>query len=473
MSNIIKTIITGGETHIETPPAWLYNHGMILQVEGIDLPSTYEVDFSNSKKESAIRVIATNNQISIPDELFLKGDKIYCWIYLHSTLNDGYTCYEIIIPLLQRPGISDQEITPTQINQVEMAIAALQSNLSTLQATQSILNNAQSALESAQEAVESAQITIIDNKDLTSEYMAAAQSAYESALAARDEALAALNEFTQITVQTSLLPEGAEASATYSSGILTLNLPRGIKGDTGPAGPTGPQGPKGETGAQGPQGIQGETGLQGPQGIQGERGPQGPQGLAGPSGEMGPTGPSGAAGTTPNITIGTVSSGDNAAVNISGTPENPVLNFVLPKGEKGDPGIQGPTGETGPTGPTGESGPAGPTGATGSQGPIGLTGPTGAPGQDGSIVYKGVIALSTSWSGNSSPYSQIVTATGITIDSNMKIDLQPTPSQIAELIGNGVQGMIVENNDGILTTYAIGATPSSAMNIQCTGVEVI
>ena len=46
-------------------------------------------------------------------------------------------------------------------------------------------------------------------------------------------------------------------------------------------------------------------------------------------------------GATPNITIGTVETGSPSAVTITGTPEDPVLNFVLEKGE---------TGATGPTG---------------------------------------------------------------------------------------------------------------------------
>lgn len=55
----------------------------------------------------------------------------------------------------------------------------------------------------------------------------------------------------------------------------------------------------------------------------------------------------GATGLTPNIQIGTVVSGNTPSVTISGTPENPILNFTLVKGE---------TGATGPTGPTGATG---------------------------------------------------------------------------------------------------------------------
>ena len=103
----------------------------------------------------------------------------------------------------------------------------------------------------------------------------------------------------------------------------TITLPKGPKGDTGAI---GPQGPKGDTGAIGPQG---------PKGDAGEIGPQGPKGDAG---EIGPQGPKGDIGATPNITIGTTSTlpaGSDATASITGTPENPVLNFGIPKGADG------------------------------------------------------------------------------------------------------------------------------------------
>ena len=87
------------------------------------------------------------------------------------------------------------------------------------------------------------------------------------------------------------------------------------------------------TGPQGPQGPQGEEGPQGEQGPQGEEGPQGEQG---PQGEDGPQGPTGA---TPDISIGTVetgAAGSEAEASMTGTPENPVLNLTIPRG---DPGV--------------------------------------------------------------------------------------------------------------------------------------
>lgn len=51
-----------------------------------------------------------------------------------------------------------------------------------------------------------------------------------------------------------------------------------------------------------------------------------------------PTGPTGPAGETPNITIGTVTTGDpgtEASATITGTAPNFVLNLTIPQGPTG------------------------------------------------------------------------------------------------------------------------------------------
>ncbi len=88
-------------------------------------------------------------------------------------------------------------------------------------------------------------------------------------------------------------------------------------------------------------GLRGLRASPAPQGLRGLRAspaPQGPQGLAGVTGPMGPTGPTGAAAT---ITIGTVTTGDpgtEATVTNSGTTEEAVFDFVIPRGEPGGGG---------------------------------------------------------------------------------------------------------------------------------------
>lgn len=109
--------------------------------------------------------------------------------------------------------------------------------------------------------------------------------------------------------------------------------PQGPQGVAGPKGEQGVQGPKGDAGPQGIQGVQGEAGPQGKQGVQG---PAGPKGDAGP---QGPEGPQGAQGPSGTITVGTVNTGapgTDAAVTNSGTAENAVLNFSIPRGADGE-----------------------------------------------------------------------------------------------------------------------------------------
>ena len=63
----------------------------------------------------------------------------------------------------------------------------------------------------------------------------------------------------------------------------------------------------------------------------------------------GDKGDKGDTGSTPDISIGTVttlSPGSNATVSVSGTPEQPVMSFGIPQGDKGDTGDTGATGKS-------------------------------------------------------------------------------------------------------------------------------
>ena len=90
----------------------------------------------------------------------------------------------------------------------------------------------------------------------------------------------------------------------------------------------------------------------------------------------------------------------------------------------------------------------------------------------GTIIQIGTISLSTNWTEASDVYSQTVTVTGATVTADSKVDLQLTAAQLKSLYDDGVASITVENNAGVLTAYAIGAAPSSAMTVQCTVTEV-
>lgn len=98
-----------------------------------------------------------------------------------------------------------------------------------------------------------------------------------------------------------------------------------------------------------PKGEKGERGIQGERGIEGEKGEKGDIGPIGPKGDKGEPGPA-------TIKIGkveTISSTEEAEVINTGTAEDVILDFKIPKGDKGDTGEKG---DIGPRGLPGEIG---------------------------------------------------------------------------------------------------------------------
>ena len=73
------------------------------------------------------------------------------------------------------------------------------------------------------------------------------------------------------------------------------------------------------------------------------------------------------------------------------------------------------------------------------------------------------------WQGSESPYSQIVQIEGVTINS--KVDLQPSVEQLS-VFHNKDLAFTTENEDGVVTVYAIGDKPSIDYTIQATVTEV-
>ena len=76
------------------------------------------------------------------------------------------------------------------------------------------------------------------------------------------------------------------------------------------------------------------------------------------------------------------------------------------------------------------------------------------------------------WSGDSNPWSQIVTCSGVNVNS--KLDLQPTPNQIVELQDAEITLMLT-NNQGVVTAWAIGNKPTTdyTMDAQITEVTIV
>lgn len=80
-----------------------------------------------------------------------------------------------------------------------------------------------------------------------------------------------------------------------------------------------------------------------------------------------------------------------------------------------------------------------------------------------------VTLLAANWTGSASPYSQVVAINGVTERS--KVDLQPTAAQTAELQDEDIAFM-AENNNGVVTVYALNGKPAVDYTLQVQLTEV-
>ena len=83
------------------------------------------------------------------------------------------------------------------------------------------------------------------------------------------------------------------------------------------------------------------------------------------------------------------------------------------------------------------------------------------------IAY--VDLLAANWVGASSPYSQVVEIDGVTEYS--QVDLTPSIEQLVVFYEKDL-GFVTENEDGVVTVYAIGQKPENDYTIQVTITEV-
>lgn len=80
-----------------------------------------------------------------------------------------------------------------------------------------------------------------------------------------------------------------------------------------------------------------------------------------------------------------------------------------------------------------------------------------------------VTLLASAWKGENSLYSQVVTIDGTTEYS--KVDLLPSVEQLAIFYNKNV-AFVTENEDGVVTVYAIGDKPTNDYTMQVQITEV-
>jgi hypothetical protein len=88
---------------------------------------------------------------------------------------------------------------------------------------------------------------------------------------------------------------------------------------------------------------------------------------------------------------------------------------------------------------------------------------------DVTIARKATITLAASRWSNTHPYKQQLSVSDVT--ANSRIDLTPTPQQLAEFYTKGYT-FIIENKNKVITAYCIGQKPTADYTMSATITEV-
>ena len=97
-----------------------------------------------------------------------------------------------------------------------------------------------------------------------------------------------------------------------------------------------------------------------------------------------------------------------------------------------------------------------------------MEGPFGSGGTAAKLTS--ITLLAAEWKGGESPYSQVVTVDGVSVNS--LVDLQPSVEQL-EIFHDKDLAFSTENDGGVVTVFAIGDKPTSDYTIQATIMEVV
>ena len=125
--NTSKIIIgtVGGGRYTVTAPIVKEDYGLYLKIEGLNLPATYEVDFSNSEHNgTSVTMIGNSDGVLIPSQFISSGKDVFAFLY-HVGVDFGRTVYKFRIPNKLRPDRTDEQPTPEEQSVIDQTISAL------------------------------------------------------------------------------------------------------------------------------------------------------------------------------------------------------------------------------------------------------------------------------------------------------------------------------------------------------------
>lgn len=224
-TKIIKAAVGGGRYTV-TAPIVKEDYGLYLKIEGVELPPTYEVDFSNQEHDgTSVTMVGNSDGVLIPRQFISNGKDVFAFLY-HVGENYGRTVYKFRIPNKLRPDRTNEQPTPEEQSTIDQAISALNSAVE--QTAQDVLNadaSAQSAAQSAAESAGSATNAGTSAQQASASATSAAQSA-QQASASASTASAAANNAAASAASAYADAERAEQAAAQS-GYLWFYIENG------------------------------------------------------------------------------------------------------------------------------------------------------------------------------------------------------------------------------------------------------
>lgn len=116
--------VFGSLRKTRTQPVYRDDHDLILQLVGVKgLPVHFQAHFANSEYGTAVVMMGSDGEVSIPNTLLATGLPVYCWILVEQGIS-GAVRYSVQIPVRQKAR-PDGTITPEQADIISQAISAL------------------------------------------------------------------------------------------------------------------------------------------------------------------------------------------------------------------------------------------------------------------------------------------------------------------------------------------------------------
>ena len=195
--NVTTATVTENDINVVAlPPLAQWDEGQILMIEGVELPESFRVDFSNKGDSSTIPAVGTPEGVLIPNALLKTGKPIMAYAVLFEGIADKETEYWITINVKARPVPTGVDLSDDQSEVIDNIIRSV--NTSAIRAA-----NAAGEAEAASQAIQ----------DMT---------------------------VTSETLDPNA-PASVEKSVDPETGVVNLNfgIPKGSKGDPGQKGDDG------------------------------------------------------------------------------------------------------------------------------------------------------------------------------------------------------------------------------------------